>query len=110
MNFHPMKNQLTDRLVDRLLNPTMPGSDSERQDDQLLQILDEPHLWLVRGGRIGVLGGPADSLRAALSQAFSFSMNGEIPGPIVRMPNDEVVVRAQQIYRLWQELGFLAED
>ena len=79
MNANPLNNRLPDWLASKLLNPIMPGIDSERQDDQLLQMLDEPRLWLVRGGHAGVLGGPNDSLHAALNQALRFYLEGEAP-------------------------------
>jgi hypothetical protein len=78
---------------------------TKRSDDQLLQMIDELGLWLVRGGPIAVLGRPTTTLRAALRQAHEFSKQGQSLGPIVRMPNDDVIVLADQIYRLWQSLG-----
>lgn len=87
---------------------TIPVSEvagAQRSDDQLLQILDESGMWLVRGGRMGVLGVPTGTLRAALRQAHEFSKQGQSPGPIVRTPNDDVVIPADQIYRLWQSLN-----
>jgi hypothetical protein len=83
--------------------PELAGA--KRSDDHLLQMLDESGLWLVRGGPIGVLGRSTTTLRAALHQAYEFSMQRQSPGPIVRMPDDNVMVPADQIYRLWQSLG-----
>jgi len=74
-------------------------------DDQLLQMLDEQVLWLVRGGSVGVLGHPCDTLGKALQQAYDFSMQGKAPGPI-QMSDGNVIVPADQIYRLWRSLGF----
>lgn len=78
---------------------------SSKSDGLLLQMLDEPGLWLVRGGRLGVLRRPAGTLRGALQQAYDVSMQGYSPGPIVRMPDDNVRVPVDQIYRLWRSLG-----
>lgn len=79
---------------------------SEQSDDQLFQMLEErSHLWLIRGGPSGVLAKPCETLRAALVTAYDLSMRGELPGPIVRMPNDSVRIPAEQIYHLWQRLG-----
>jgi hypothetical protein len=74
-------------------------------DNQLIEILDKPGLWFVRGGRMGILGVQCESLRKAALQAFDFSMKGESPGPLVRMPSDDIVVPAEQIYSLWKALG-----
>lgn len=79
---------------------------ASQSDDDLLRMLDEPGLWLVRGGPTGVLAGPLSTLRAALHQAYELSMQGKSPGPIVRMPDDNVHIAADQIYRLWRSLGF----
>lgn len=80
--------------------------EAKRSDDQLLQMLDESSgLWLVRGGLTGVLISTT-TLRAALHRAYEFSKEGQSPGPIVRMPDDNVSVPAEQIYRLWLRLNF----
>ena len=76
----------------------------EYNDNQLLQMLDEPGTWLIRGGPTGVMGGPTGSLRAALARSRDLSMQGYSPGPVVRMPDDGVVVLPKQIFRLWQKL------
>jgi hypothetical protein len=83
----------------------MHHQSSERADAELLKILDVQGFWLVRGGRHQVLGPQCGSLRAALSQAHDFSMAGESPGPLVCMPDDQIRVPADQIWRLWQALG-----
>jgi len=44
-------------------------------------------------------------LRSALEQAYDLSLRGVSPGPIVRAPNDEFVIDAEQIFRLWKRLG-----
>jgi len=91
-----MNNDETDRDI----------AGAKRSDDQLLQMLDESgHLWIVRGGRMGVLGPPTATLRAALRQASESSKHAQSPGPIVRMPDDNVIVHADQIYRLLIHLG-----
>lgn len=82
---------------------------SSTSDGLLLQMLDEPGLWLVRGGRWGVLGRPAGTLLGALQQAYDVSMQGHSPGPIVRMPDDNVRVPADQIYRLWRRVGLVVK-
>jgi hypothetical protein len=79
-------------------------------DDQLFQIFDEPALWFVRGGSAGSLGDASWSLRSATKQAHDFSMKGERPGPLVRMPSDNVVVPTDQIYSLWKKLGWIETD
>jgi hypothetical protein len=77
---------------------------SARTDDELWGELDTPgNLWAVRGG-MGV-GRPSQTVRAALLQARQISAEGGSPNFIVKLPDDEVVVPADQIYRLWMRLG-----
>jgi hypothetical protein len=103
-----MSNQLPEWLTARLATPITRVMEYGQSDDQLWQVLDEPGTWIVRGGSTGVLGGPAMSLHTALHQAHEFSMQGQSPGPIIRMPEDDIVVPAEQICRLWRRLGFPA--
>jgi hypothetical protein len=72
-----------------------------------LNQLDEAGLWIIRGGLAGVLG-LATTLREALRLAYDLSMQGCSPGPIVRMPNDDIVVSPEEIYRLWRSLGLVS--
>jgi hypothetical protein len=82
----------------------IPVPHDEHNDNQLLQMLDEPGAWFIRGGPTGVMGGPTGSLRAALARSRDLSMHGHSPGPIVRMPDDGVIVLPNQTFRLWQIL------
>ena len=71
-------------------------------DDELLMVLmDAPNRWLVRNGSESA---PATSLRQALRKAYEFSSEGHFSGRIVKQPNDEMVVEAHQISRLWKQL------
>jgi hypothetical protein len=97
---------LPEWLTAGLIRPDVRVMEREQSDDQLWQVLDEPGIWIVRGGSMGVLGRPTKSLHTALQQAHEFSMQGQSPGPIVRMPDDDIVVPAEQIWRLWRRLGF----
>ncbi len=78
-----------------------------KSDDELWVQLDAPIIWLVRGGTLGVVGAPA-TLRGALKQAHHYAMQGGSPGPIVEMPNDQTVIQAEQIFRLWKRLGLVS--
>jgi hypothetical protein len=82
----------------------IPVPHDEHNNNQLLQMLDEPGTWLIRGGPTGVMEGPTGSLRAALARSRDLSLQGHSPGPIVRMPHDGVVVLPIQIFRLWRRL------
>ena len=101
-----LKNALA---TERMLAPSETAVAVRVTDDNaLLQILDQSaHLWLVRGGPIGILGQPCPTLRSALQQAHEHSSGGESPGPIVQMPDDAIVVPVEQIYRLWRSLGYV---
>jgi hypothetical protein len=105
-----LQKPISEWLLSKLFDPSARRVDNDWPDDRLLEVLDEPRLWMIRGGRAGMLGGMNDNLRIALSQTLRLSFAGEAPGPIVRMPSDEVVIRAPQIYRLWQRLGLLEMD
>jgi hypothetical protein len=74
-------------------------------DDALISMLDtSDHLWLVRGGSVGVVGMPG-TLRAALYQAHQFSLYGGSPMAIVTPSNDEIEILPEQIHRLWKQVG-----
>jgi hypothetical protein len=78
-------------------------------DGELLQRLDVTgHLWLIRGGPMGVFGAPCATLREALTRAHALSSQSNSPGPIMQMPNDAVVVSVEQIFRLWRGLGLVS--
>ena len=72
-------------------------------DAELETMLEEPGLWLVRGAAIT----PAKNLQSALLMAREQSMDGNVIQVIVKMPNDEVVIDAQQIHRLWSLFRFV---
>lgn len=74
-------------------------------DNELLEMLAEPGLWLVRGGNPPVLA-TAKNLQSALTMAFERSRVNEIVLAIVKAPNDEVSIPPHQIYRLWQHFRF----
>lgn len=67
-------------------------------DTQLEAMLTEPGLWLVRGAAVT----PAPNLQSALLNAFDQSMAGHVVQLIVKMPDDQVIIDAHQIHRLWQ--------
>ncbi len=71
-------------------------------DNELLQIIDKESLWMVRAGMTSAL---CKTLREALKQAYQMSAQGSSPSRIVQMPDDAVVIDADQIYRLWQSIG-----
>ena len=69
-------------------------------DADLISMLDS-HLWLARGS---VALGLPGTLRKALCQAHMLSALG--PNSIVKMPNEEFRVPADQIDRLWNRIRF----
>jgi len=71
-------------------------------DDELISILDVRGLWLVRAA--GSIRATIETLRGALHEASRKSAEGVPVTSIVRMPNDEVIIPAEQIYRLWKHL------
>lgn len=74
----------------------------QNSDDELLMVLlNVPSLWHVHNGRESI---PATTLRQALRKAREYSLHGQFSGRIVKQPNDEMVVEAHQITRLWQQL------
>ena len=75
----------------------IPVPHDEHNHNQLLQMLDEPGTWLIRGG-------PTASWKAPHARSRDLSLQGHSPGPIVRMPHDGVVVLPIQIFRLWRRL------
>ena len=79
--------------------------DNQRTDEQLLGMLAEPGLWLIRGGPGGVLG-MAKDLQSALGMAFEKSGANEVVQRIVQMPSDRIAVGPEQIYRLWKHFKF----
>ena len=71
-------------------------------DDELLMLLlDAPNRWLIRNGQQTA---PASTLRQALRKAYELYGRGQFLGYIVKQPNDEVVVKAEQVRRLWDHL------
>ena len=71
-------------------------------DDELLMVLlDAPSRWLVKNGGDSA---SANTLRQALHKAHEFSSQGNFSGYIVKQPNDEMVVEAYQISRLWKHI------
>jgi len=74
-------------------------------DNELLEMLAEPGLWLVRGGNPPVLA-TAKDLQSALTMAFEASTANQTVLGIVKMPNDVVQIPAHQIYRLWKYFRF----
>lgn len=83
-----------------------PLSD-QRTDPELLEMLAEPTMWLVRG-TAGPILAIAQNLQSALTMAFEQSrIPGQTVHAIVRMPNDNIVIKPEQIYRLWQHFRFI---
>jgi len=79
-----------------------------RSDQQLVELLDGD-LWIIRGDSTAILGDPC-TLQHALIQTFNFSMHGISPGSIISLPSsglpdDEIVIQHEQIFRLWKLLG-----
>jgi hypothetical protein len=74
-------------------------------DNELLEMLAESGLWLVRGGAAGVLC-TAKNLQSALVMAFEQSTANQVVLAIVKMPNDVVSIPPRQIYRLWKHFRF----
>lgn len=75
---------------------------SERTDDELIAMLKTPEMWMVRNPLpLGIV----HSLDEALREAYRQSLAGRKPTVIVKMPSDEITIRADQIYRLWQRLA-----
>jgi len=75
----------------------------QNSDDELLMVLlNVPSLWLVHNGDEST---SATTLRQALRKAREYSSRGlQFSGRIVKQPNDEMVVEAHQVTRLWQQL------
>jgi hypothetical protein len=81
---------------------------NQLDDEKLLQAIDAiGHLWLIRGGPLGVFGAPCATLREALTRAYQISSQGNSPGPIVQMPDDAVIISIEQVCRLWQRIGLV---
>lgn len=75
-------------------------------DDELIGILDaEGALWIIRagGGELTSRG----SLRLALERAWRQTEQGAWVTEVVRLPNDDVIIDAAQINRVWERLGWL---
>ncbi len=73
-------------------------------DDELLVILlDAPNRWLVRNGLQSAI---TTTLRQALRKAHDFSSGVSFSGKIIKQPNDELVIEARQVLRLWDCLGY----
>ena len=75
--------------------------------EELMGRLDRPSLWIIRGGIIGVMGRPHETLRGALKQAFELSATGEAPTSIREMPDDQTVIPPEQVWELWKRIGLL---
>jgi hypothetical protein len=71
--------------------------------EELIGHLDNPSLWVVRGGPMAVLA-TEDTLRKALMRAHVLSANGQAPTSIREMPDDRTVP-AEQIWELWKRIG-----
>ncbi len=72
-------------------------------DDELLVILlDAPNRWLVRNG---LQSATSSTLRQALRKAHDFSSGSTFSGKIIKQPNDEMIIEARQVHRLWDYLG-----
>jgi hypothetical protein len=81
---------------------------NRRSDQQLVELLDDD-MWIIRGRSTAILGN-SGTLRNALIQTFNLSMHGISPGSIfksasIRMPDDEIVIEHEQIFRLWKFPG-----
>ena len=83
------------------------AASAHRTDEQLLEILADSATWLIRGGPGGALG-IAPNLQSAIVRAFEFSRANEVVQAIVKMPNDSIVIDADQVYRL--QRNFRIED
>lgn len=77
-----------------------------KTDDQLIAELNVDHLWVVRAGAAVM---PAPSLQAALLAAHKQSAHGESITHISRMPEEDLIIEAPQIARLWNRLGLLGD-
>ena len=76
------------------------------QDDDLLSILDESGPWDICLDHEVLRTVP--NLRSALYEAWRASSSSRVVAVhIVKMPNDEIVVPAEQIARLWSELDLV---
>lgn len=74
-------------------------------DDDLLLMLDEQAMWLVRGG----LGAPVlavvYSLRDALARAYDEETKvAKSVLVVVKTPVDEVAIHPAQMFRLWRHI------
>jgi hypothetical protein len=77
-------------------------------DDDLLLMLDEQAMWLVRGG----LGAPVLAVVYSLRNALARAYEEEVKIPrfvlvIVKTPVDDPTIHAAQMGRLWKHLGFV---
>jgi hypothetical protein len=89
-------------LLPRIKDYTSRLKGVPMQDNDLLSILDEGGLWdicLADEIRHNV-----PSLRNALYEARRAAPRGTLAIRIIKMPDDEIVVRPEQIMRLWSEL------
>jgi hypothetical protein len=76
-------------------------------DDELMESLDVRSLWLVRAG--GPVVATMDTLRGSLVKAREMSARGAPITSIVRIPDEKVMLHAEQIYRLWERLQLSEE-
>jgi hypothetical protein len=74
-------------------------------DADLLAILEQPGLWLIRGATAEVLC-MATNLRSALEKAFEYAMVNEAVLAIVKSPSNQLVILPEQIDRLAQHIRF----
>jgi hypothetical protein len=80
-------------------------SNGARSDHELLAVIDDNGLWVVRGG----IGGPlcvAQNLRSALGMAFKQSTANVVVQAVVKLPNNAIVILPDQLHRLWQHFRF----
>jgi hypothetical protein len=76
-------------------------------DSELLGVLNEAGLWLVRGGRTEVLCLAID-LRSALVRASEHVAVADVVLAIVKSPNNQVMILPEQIDRLCGHMRFAA--
>ncbi len=77
-------------------------------DSELISMLDETAMWLVRGGLQAPVLAVVYSLRDALQRAHEEEMRAaKSVLVIVKTPVDEVAIDRAQMYRLWQKLSLI---
>ena len=70
-------------------------------DDELIEIADQPHLWMSKDGYV-------KTLRAGLVRAAHITGQGRSPYPL-ESPSG-VSVELAQMSRLWSRLGIVQEE